>query len=85
VVLSPQSYNKASGLALFCPVTNRAKGYPFEVNLSDDAPVTGVVLVDQLRNFDWQARQVTLIGQLDEETLAEVFARLGPLVELENE
>ena len=28
VVLSPRSYNQPTGLAILCPITNRAKGYP---------------------------------------------------------
>jgi mRNA interferase MazF len=31
LVLSPKIYNAKSGLALACPITNQAKGYPFEV------------------------------------------------------
>src|ERR1043165_8139331 len=31
LVLSPRSYNVKTGLCLVCPITNRAKGYPFEV------------------------------------------------------
>jgi mRNA interferase MazF len=85
VVLSPRSYNKPSGLALFCPITNRAKGYPFEVPLPENAPVTGVVLVDQVRNLDWHVREAEFIGEVDLETLAELLARLAPLVELEDE
>jgi mRNA interferase MazF len=85
VVLSPRSYNKPSGLALFCPITNRARNYPFEVRLSETAPVTGVVLVDQVRNLDWHVRRAEFIGELDLETLAEMLARLRPLVELEDE
>jgi mRNA interferase MazF len=85
VVLSPRSYNQPSGLALFCPVTNRAKGYPFEVALPSDAPVTGVVLVDQLRNLDWIARRAEFIGKLDAATRTEVLAKLQPLVALEDE
>ena len=33
IVLSPSSYNGKVGLALFCPVTNQTKGYPFEVTI----------------------------------------------------
>ena len=33
LVLSPVEYNSRVGLALMCPVTSRAKGYPFEVAL----------------------------------------------------
>jgi mRNA interferase MazF len=85
VVLSPRTYNKPSGLALFCPSTNRTKVYPFEVHLSEQSPVTGVVLVDQLRSLDWQVRHMEFIGELDAQTLAELFARLRPLMELEDE
>ena len=85
IVISPRGYNKPAGLALFCPVTNRAKGYPFEVRLPDSAPVTGVVLVDQVRNLDWHERDAEFIGELDIETLTEVLARLQLLVELEDE
>jgi len=85
LVLSPRTYNKPSGLALFCPITNRAKGYPFEVLLPEQAPVTGVVLADQLRNLDWHVRKAQLIGVLDVETLAEVLARLRPLVEFDDQ
>jgi mRNA interferase MazF len=85
IVLSPRSYNKPSGLALFCPVTSRVKNYPFEVPLPVGAPVTGVVLVDQLRNLDWHVRQVSFIGVLDEETLVELMEKLRPLVALDDE
>ena len=33
LVLSRKIYNAKSGLALACPVTNQAKGYPFEVGV----------------------------------------------------
>jgi mRNA interferase MazF len=33
LVVSPKSYNRRVGLALFCPITSRTKGYPFEVLL----------------------------------------------------
>ena len=31
LVLSPAAYNGKVGLAILCPITNRIKGYPFEV------------------------------------------------------
>src|ERR1700681_496686 len=43
VILSPTAYNKRIGLALVCPLTKQAKGYPFEVELPAGLPVTGVV------------------------------------------
>jgi mRNA interferase MazF len=50
-------FNQRAGLALVCPITSRAKGYPFEVALRGNGDVAGVVLVDQLRSLDWRLCQ----------------------------
>lgn len=33
IVLSPKSFNEATGFAVVCPITRQQKGYPFEVAL----------------------------------------------------
>ena len=43
-VLSPEIYNRKSGLFLACPVTSKVKGYPFEVALPTGLIVSGVIL-----------------------------------------
>lgn len=80
VVLSPSLYNRKSGLALFVPVTNQVKGYPFEVGLPAGLPVTGAALADQLRSLDWQARKAVLICRLPPETIRETLRKAGVLV-----
>ena len=75
VVLSPESYNHKTSLALFCPVTSQAKGYPFETPLPSELPVRGVVLCDQIKSLDWTVRQAEFIGELPEATLDEVMAK----------
>jgi mRNA interferase MazF len=80
VVLSPARYNRRIGLALTCPVTSRIKGYPFEVPLEGVHGLSGVILVDQLRSLDWHARQAEQAGQAPHHVLAEVLARLRPLL-----
>lgn len=80
VVLSPLAYNARTGLALCCPVTSRAKGYPFEVALPEDLPVDGVVLADQLRSLDWRARNATVIARLPEAVVSSVLARARTLL-----
>ena len=52
LVLSPEAYNRKTGLALICPATRKVKGYPFEVLLPDLGAVQGVALTDQLRSLD---------------------------------
>jgi mRNA interferase MazF len=80
VVLSPLAYNVRVGLALLCPITNQRKGYPFEVRIPTGLRVTGVVLADQVKSLDWQARQAEFIGTLPGEIVAEVLAKLATLL-----
>ena len=80
LVLSPQVYNVKVGLAILCPITNQIKGYPFEVVIPDGLPVSGVVLADQVKNLDWQARHAELICELPEATVAEVLAKISTLL-----
>jgi mRNA interferase MazF len=58
LALSPKRYNGPSGMAIFCPITNQSKGYPFEVPLPPGFEVTGTVLADQLKSLDWANRKV---------------------------
>src|SRR5262245_8323274 len=80
LVLSPSAYNGRVGLALFCPITSQVKGYPFEVPLPDDTPVTGVVGADQVKSLDWRARKATRIGAVPEKVVAQVLQRLQALL-----
>jgi len=80
LVLSRKAYNRKTGLAMFCPITSRVKGYPFEVNV-EGKKVRGAVLSDQVKSLDWKARQVKLIEKLDGETLAVVIAKLSSIIQ----
>ena len=80
VVLSPKNYNGKVGLAIFCPITNQIKGYPFEVLLTTSLPIAGVILSDQAKSLDWRARDVEWIGSLPDETVSEVLHKLNTLL-----
>lgn len=80
IVLSPRSYNQRSGLALFCPITSRVKGYPWEVGVPAHARVTGVILADQVRSLDWRSRNATFIDKAEDSLVLDVVALLGLLI-----
>ena len=80
VVLSPARYNGRVGLAVLCPITNRVKGYPFEVAIPVGMEVTGVILADQLKSLDWRRRNAAVIVRLPKETVAEVLRKVSALL-----
>jgi mRNA interferase MazF len=82
VVLSNSNYNKVVGLVIFCPITSKIKGYPFEVPLPANFPIAGVVLVDQVKSLDWQKREAEFIGKLEAITIEKISGLLGKIIEI---
>ena len=80
LVISPVSYNAKTGLALLCPITSRVKGYPFEVQIPEGLPISGVVLADQVKSLDWQVRRAEKAASAPEEVVFEVFGKLHALL-----
>jgi len=81
MVLSPRSYNSASSLALFCPITSKVKGYPFEVELPDGLPIKGAVITDQVKSLDWRARFAKFIAHAPKSAISDVQAKVRTLID----
>ena len=80
LVLSPASYNRASGLMLCCPMTTQLKGYPFEVPVEAPGNVPRAVLADQIKSVDWRARRARRKGRAAINTVSDVLARIQVLL-----
>lgn len=74
LVLTPASYNAKTSLMLACPITNVAKGYPFEVRVKSVPRVKGVVLSDHVKSLDWRSRRATYKARASAETRRDVRA-----------
>ena len=81
LVLSPYAYNAKVGLGLFCPITSKVKGYPFEVAIPEKLAVEGVVLADQVKSLDWRKRQAEFISELPSQIVEDVLAKVVALLE----
>lgn len=82
LVLSPRSYNKAAKLCVVCPVTNQAKGYPFEVVIPKGEKVTGVVLADHVKSLSWDVRGATYKGKAPQAVVNEVLGKVKALLQI---
>jgi mRNA interferase MazF len=80
VVLSPQAYNQKVGLAIFCPITNQQKGYPFEVVIPVGLRATGVIISDQVKSLDWRVRRAEYLTTLPGPVVEEVLQKLKTLL-----
>ncbi|MGI6549528.1 MAG: type II toxin-antitoxin system PemK/MazF family toxin [Syntrophomonadales bacterium] len=81
IIVSPGAYNQKTGLALMCPIRSKRKGYPFEVELPYDLEISGVILSDQIKSLDWQARNVRFACKASNEVITEALAKIKVLLE----
>jgi mRNA interferase MazF len=85
LVVSPAEYNRTVGLALVCPITSERKGYPWEVEIPDNAFVSGTILADQVKSLDWRQRKAEFVCTPAEKLLEEVVEKALSLLDPEAE
>ena len=76
LVVSKDLFNKSTGLAIVCPITNTDRGFPFHVPIPEASKLTGFVMVEQVKSVDFQARRVKRIERQNDELLSEVLSIL---------
>jgi mRNA interferase MazF len=79
LTLSFRAYNEKIGLALFCPITSKVKGYPFEVEL-ELKKIKGSVLSDQIKSLDWRERNIEFIEKIGDKKMEEVIEKIEVII-----
>jgi mRNA interferase MazF len=76
LVVSNDLFNRHTGMAIACPITNTDRRFPFHVPIGPGLPVTGFVMVDQVRSADYRARRARRIGKASDALLDDVLGLL---------
>ena len=76
LVISHDLFNRHTGLAIACPVTNTDRGVPFHLPLPVGSSLTGFVMVDQVKSVDFVARKAKFIEPAPADFLDDVLALL---------
>lgn len=79
LILSPESFNGKLKLALVAPITSTVRGHGFEVAL-EGAKTTGVVLCQQVKVIDYEARGLRYIETAPASIISTVLAKVRLLV-----
>jgi mRNA interferase MazF len=72
LVISNNIFNRHCKMTLVCPITNTDKNHAFHVRLGDSMKTTGVVLCDQVRALDANARNAVFVEDAPKDILEEV-------------
>ncbi len=76
-VLSTATFHSVSELATVCPVTSNTGAWPYKVEIGPDEPVSGFVMVDQIRSVHRASRGFRKLGEGSPQLLHRVKALLA--------
>ena len=85
LVVSNDTFTKITKkVAMVCPITRTDKSLPFHISLDDRTQTAGVVLCDQAKIIDIQARNFEFIEKAPKDIVLEVVDTIQGFIEIED-
>jgi len=84
LVVSNKTFNQFTKLTMVCPITNTQRNYPLHITLDSRTKTTGVIMCEQVKSLDLNARKATFFERIPDDILAEVLDILNGFIEIEN-
>jgi len=74
VVISNDTFNNKTKMAIVCPITNTSRGFPLHIPLDDRTTTTGHVLCEHIKSLDLDTRGYKVIEQMPDDLLDRIIA-----------
>lgn len=74
IVVSNYLFNKATGLAIVCPITNTDRKIPFHLVVPTKSSLTGFIMVEQVKSIDFNSRQAKFVEKASQQLIDDVLA-----------
>ena len=82
VVVSNNTFNRFTRIAIVCPVTKTDRKFPLHVSLDNRTKTSGVVLCEQVKSLDISARGAVFLEKAPRDILEEIIDILFGFVEV---
>ena len=84
IVVSNIKFNRFSHCkqVMVCPITRTDKNLPYHIRLDDRTKTNGVILTDQLRALDINAREYEFIEEAPEDIIIELIDVITGFIEI---
>ena len=74
LVISNFLFNRATGLAIVCPITNTNRNVPFHLAVPCASSLTGFVMAEQVKSVDYNARKAKFVEKAPAQFVEDVVA-----------
>ena len=82
IVVSNNLYNQFTNLAMVCPITNTNRHFPLHVELDERTATNGVVMCEQVKALDLNARNAVFQEKAPQDIVDEIVDLLLGFVEV---
>lgn len=83
LVVSNKTYNMFTKMTIVCPITNTKRGFPLHVELDERTETTGVIMCEQVKALDTNARNISFREKAPKDIVDEVTEITISFVEIE--
>lgn len=82
IVVSNNTYNNFTKMAMVCPITNTNRSFPLHIALDSRTTTTGVIMCEQVKALDISARNALFKEKSPQDIIEEVVDIIYGFVEL---
>ena len=82
IVVSNNTFNRFTNLALVCPITNTERGFPLHIPLDKRTKTTGVIMCEQAKSLDLHARKAVFVEHAPADILDEAVDIVIAILEI---
>ena len=79
-VVSKDLFNRSTGMAIVCPITDTDRAFPFHVPIPKESKLKGFIMVEQVKSVDFHSRRAKRIERGDDELLSNVLSILDACI-----
>lgn len=80
LVISKTVFNRHTGLAMLCPITNTFRNIPLHVAVPTGSKLTGYIMVEQIKSVDYASRKAKFVAKAPRATVEEVLSILDACI-----
>src|ERR1051325_10995245 len=80
LVVSNDLFNRHTGLAIVCPITNTDRKFPFHLAVPPGSSLTGFVMVEQVKSVDYAMRGAKFVTRAPAEFVDNVLDLLDACI-----
>ncbi len=80
LVISCDTFNQKTGMAVVCPITSTKRSYPLRVPLDSRTATQGYVMCEQIKSVDYTARSWKFFEKAPREVIDEVVKIVGDII-----